>query len=282
MAIDTAPETVQAPEEPVEPQEDADATEEAPELPDEPEAAIDDEERVPVLGDPRQAVVRILEKRLERLLQPVDESGDFTGVYVITRRDLGEAFMAPLPPASQSAASVRTPAFIYVDAVCPVCGIAGEISLEISAVLTVEAYSRKLKLKAKASDLPHQCGQQRLRDLVPTRPVKGQTTLDLGDEDEVLGDSDVDESDPGNGVENDDHDPIGSHEDDADLRPTGEVNADEIRLAAANDVREAERSTDGADDDLLPGPIVSRRTRRTVTVPPGEVTYDVDPGPLPF
>jgi len=50
--------------------------------------------------------------------------------------------------------------------------------------------------------------------------------------------------------------------DEADLRPSGEVNADELRGAASNDVREAEGATDGADDDLLPGPIPARRSRR--------------------
>lgn len=38
--------------------------------------------------------------------------------------------------------------------------------------------------------------------------------------------------------------------DEPDLRPAGEVNADELKGAAARDVQEAERSTDGADDDI--------------------------------
>lgn len=101
---------------------------------DEPEATLDDEEKVGRLSDPRRAVVSILEKRLERMLQPVDEDDVWHGVQVITRRDLGEAMLAPLPPASSQAASVRTPAFIYVDAVCPVCGIATEIPLEVEGL----------------------------------------------------------------------------------------------------------------------------------------------------
>ena len=40
--------------------------------------------------------------------------------------------------------------------------------------------------------------------------------------------------------------------DEDDLRPTGDVNADELASAARRDVEEAERSTDGADLDPLP------------------------------
>lgn len=185
---------------------------------------LDDEEKVARFADPRRAVVTIVEKRLERMLQPIDEDEVWHGVQVITRRDLGEALMAPLPPASIFAASVRTPAFIYVDAVCPVCGIPTEIPLEVEAKLVATAHGRKIQLTAKATADPHQCGQQRLRDVTPTRPVKGQTTFALGGEGEL-------------------------EEDDEDVRPVGEVNADERRGAAANDVLEAERSTDGADDD---------------------------------
>lgn len=149
-------------------------------VPPDPEATYDDEERIGRLTDPRRAVVSIIEKRLERMLQPVDEDEVWHGVNVITRRDLAEALMAPLPPASAFTAGVRTPAFVYVDAVCPVCGIAGEISLEVEAKLVATAHGRKLQLAAKAAPLPHQCGQQRLRDVEPTRPVKGQTAFALG------------------------------------------------------------------------------------------------------
>lgn len=265
MAIETAPEPTQAPEEPPEPQEATDPAEEAAESAEAEPEVLDEPEKVGRLADPRRAVVDIIGKRLERMLQPVDIASEWTGVLVITRKDLGEALLAPLPPASIFSASVQTPAFIYVDAVCPVCGIAGEILLEITAVLTVEVYSRKLKLRAKASDLPHQCGQQRIRDLTPTRPVGHQAALDLGDEDadpEVFPwdvKADAGDVDMGEGAPNDALDTDG---DDTDLRPSGDVNVDELRGAASNDVREAEGSTDGADDDLLPGPVPARRSRR--------------------
>lgn len=106
----------------------------------------------------------------------------WAGVNVITAKDLDAATAEPLPPASIFAASVRTPAYIYVDAVCPVCNIAGSITLEIDAKLTATKGSRKLQLAAKATALPHVCGQKRLELGGPTPPAKGQVAaFDLGD-----------------------------------------------------------------------------------------------------
>lgn len=115
-------------------------------------------------------------------IQSASDTPVWPGVTVITRRDFLEAMVLPLPPTSSQAASVTTPAFIYVDAVCPVCGIATEISLEVGVKLVAEGYSRKLQLVPKAKDLPHQCGQMRIRDVTPTKPVKGQTAIDFGAE----------------------------------------------------------------------------------------------------
>jgi hypothetical protein len=142
-------------------------------------------ETVPRFGDPRDAVVTIVRDRLERMLQPVDDDPVWHGVNVITAKDLNAAAAEDLPPASIFAASVRTPAYIYVDAVCPVCGIAGEILLTVDAKLVAVGGSRKLQLAAKATALPHVCGQKRLELGGPSRPAKGQTSLDLGDEDDV-------------------------------------------------------------------------------------------------
>jgi len=199
------------------------------------------EGKIPRFGDPRQAAVDIVRERLDRVLQPVDEDEVWHGVNVVTRKDLNEVLALDLPPASIFAASVRTPAFVYVDAICPVCGIAGEITVELGVKLIAVQSSRKLQLTAKASPLPHQCGQMRIRDVTPTYPVaNGQLTMDqvadvLQDEEAVDVDSD---------------DGTSSQDDDVDLRPQGEVNPDELQGAAARDVQEAERATDG--DDLLP------------------------------
>lgn len=127
-------------------------------------------------ADPRAEAIRILRDRLERVLQPVDEDEVWHGVNVVTAKDLEAAIALDLPPTSIFSAAARTPAFVYVSAVCPVCSIVSEIDLEVGAQLVVEGHSRKLKLKAKATTKPHQCGQERLDDLTPSRPI--QVTLD--------------------------------------------------------------------------------------------------------
>ena len=100
------------------------------------------------------------------------------GVPVVTQADIAAALAVPLPPASQNAAAVATPAFLYVDAVCPRCGIAGEILLTITPELRVEPAKAELGLKAKSNARPHVCGQTRMVDVTPHRPVPGQTTVD--------------------------------------------------------------------------------------------------------
>ena len=158
-----------------------------------------DQETIPKFGDPRDAVVAIVRDRLERMLQPVDDDEVWHGVNVITAKDLNAVAAEALPPASIFAASVRTPAYIYVDAVCPVCNIAGEILLTVDAELTAVRGSRKLQLAAKATALPHVCWQKRLELGGPTAPVaKGQTSLDLGDDVE----SDAGDADFGDGAPN--------------------------------------------------------------------------------
>ena len=251
-AAEPEPETLEDPGEPADDSLDVPASE---------GEVLDDAEKVGRLSDPRKAVVSIIEKRLERMLQPVDEDEVWHGVQVITRRDLAEALLTPLPPASIFAASVRTPAFIYVDAVCPVCGIAGEISLEVEAKLVATAYGRKLQLAAKAAAMPHQCGQQRLRDVTPTRPVKGQTALDLGDEDAGEEGADILPSESwapraGETLPGQDDD------EEVDVRPTGDVNPLELQRAA-------ERDAGGRPADPLEW-----------HAPPEQPSDDVDP--LPF
>lgn len=131
-------------------------------------------------ADPRVETTRIIRDRLERVLQPVDDDEAWHGVNVVTSKDLQAALALDLPPTSIFSAAARTPAFVYVSAVCPVCSIVSEIDLEVSAKLEVEGQSRKLKLKAKATAKPHQCGQQRLDDLAPSRPV--QVALEEGED----------------------------------------------------------------------------------------------------
>lgn len=135
-----------------------------------------------------EADAQVILAELETIQQASD-TPVWPGVNVITAKDLNAATAEPLPPASIFAASVRTPAFLYVSAVCPVCGIASEIDLEVGVKLIVEGHSRKLKLTAKAAEKPHQCYQQRLEDLAPTSPAiaTGQMSLDDAEKDDGEG-----------------------------------------------------------------------------------------------
>lgn len=146
-------------------------------------------EKLARFGDPRQESIRILRDRLERVLQPVDEDDVWHGVNVVTKKDLDAALALDLPPASIFAASVRTPAYVYVSAVCPICSIVMDIPLVIGVKVTVEGSSRKLELTKEAKAMPHQCGQARLDDLTPSRPE--QVAIDDVDEE-----AEPDEPDP--------------------------------------------------------------------------------------
>lgn len=163
-------------------------------------------EKVERFADPRREAIRILRDRLERVLQPVDTAEEegklWNGVQVVTRKDLEAAIALDLPPASIFAASVRTPAYVYVSAVCPICSIVTEIPLVLGVKVTVAGSSRTLELTKVAKAMPHQCGQARLDDLAPSKPAARGV---VDDEDEDLGeDDDEDEPDFGNEPDADD------------------------------------------------------------------------------
>lgn len=163
-------------------------------------------EKVERFADPRAEVVSIISARLDHVLQPVEDPAAWANVNVVTRKDLNEVLALPLPPASIFSASVRTPAYVYVDAICPVCGIPGGITIEVTAELQAKATGRKLKLSAKAAPLPHQCGQLRILEVAPTIPVaNGQVTMDEAAE--LLDEADAGDVDLGEGAPNAEPDP---------------------------------------------------------------------------
>lgn len=112
-----------------------------------------------------------------RAFELAGDSPVWTNVNVITRADLSEALKAPLPPAATTTAAVQTPAYVYVSAVCPRCWIAGEILVTLRTQLVVKpSHDAELQLKAKATALPHVCGQKRLDDEGgPLRPFPQMT-----------------------------------------------------------------------------------------------------------
>jgi hypothetical protein len=85
-----------------------------------------------------------------------------------------------LLPTDSHYAEVVTGATIVVWAICPNCGIAGAITLNIDPELRVSPDSGELHLKAKSKGTPHVCGQLPLQAMSVTVE---QPTLDgLGGE----------------------------------------------------------------------------------------------------
>lgn len=103
-------------------------------------------------------------------------------VPVITRANLDAAIAAvfdqPIPAPSETAAEVRTPAYVTVAAVCPRCDIPQPILVVIRPELVISDDGAELKVKAKAKGRTHICGQLPLT-VVP--PVEGQESLPLED-----------------------------------------------------------------------------------------------------
>lgn len=106
------------------------------------------------------------------------EGGPLDGVAVVSFGTLAEILDAlvdePLPPPSDRSAEVATPATILVSAICPRCGLGGEIAMSVGAQLVVQTGKSELGLKAKASTRAHSCGQL----LLPRDVVEGQVAVD--------------------------------------------------------------------------------------------------------
>lgn len=154
----------------------ADALEDARDDQDESDALTDALLAAETVGGwtrPSLELLRIVRARLEDRVLTLSEPPALDGLRVVTLGNVDEAFREPLPPASTLTAEVQTPATLYVDLVCPLCGIAQSAIVELRAVLTVEGASRELKAKAASKGRAHTCGQTRISDVTPD-----QTTLD--------------------------------------------------------------------------------------------------------
>lgn len=163
---------------------------------------------------------------------PLELDGDGLVSEFISRGQLGEALervkRSDLPPIDVGSAEVKTPAEVFVDAICPECNLPTRILVILSTVLeTTREAGSTIKLKAKAKGRTHVHHQLALE----VDEAQTELGLDQGEE--------LDAEDEG----------LLPDEDTADLRPTGEVNADELRGEAARSVVD-----DGLDDDdaLLP------------------------------
>lgn len=86
-----------------------------------------------------------------------------TDVPVITKRDVDQALNAifgqPVPMPDETWAEVHTPATIVTSAVCPRCGMAQRILVNLHAELLIGEDGSELRVKPKTKGVAHICGQ---------------------------------------------------------------------------------------------------------------------------
>lgn len=219
----------------------------------------------------RLATLEQVRDEASSLFQPI-EGGALDGIEVISRGHLADAIervkTSPLPAIDETSAEVKTPADVYIDAICPECNLPTKILVQVSTVLeTTREAGSVIKVKAKAKAKTHVHNQLSLE-----KADDSQQSFDLGDivsEDDALTDEEraagagededanvvefptAREVDLGEGAPSDEPNSDQGEEpdpdDEDDVRPTGEINVDELR-------GEAERSVEdlGDDSDLLP------------------------------
>jgi hypothetical protein len=167
----------------------------------------------------RLSVIEAIRQAADELAQPLEQGSivgpDLAGIPILSRGVLGEVLnrvkASPLPAIDLTSAEVKTPADVYVDVICPECDLPTRILVQLTAVLeTTREAGSTMKLKAKAKAKTHVHHQLSLE----VDDGQGELGLDGGDEVDV--------------------------EDDTDLRPTGEINVDELHGEAQRSVEEAE------------------------------------------
>jgi hypothetical protein len=120
------------------------------------------------------------------------EGGAWDGIAVLTRKAMDETFalFEPTPPSAHVAAVV-TPATLFVDAACPLCGHVVLAAVQLHARLTAEGSARQVQVKGKSAPVGHVCGQTVLAvgpDEVGTEPF---------DIDDLTGTTEADDDDSG-------------------------------------------------------------------------------------
>ena len=88
------------------------------------------------------------------------EGGPLDGTKVLSELDIGLAFAeVPFPPADESTAELVTPATVYLDARCHICGEVARVVVGLESKTTVDDKTRKVAAKVDAGSVDHICGQ---------------------------------------------------------------------------------------------------------------------------
>lgn len=114
---------------------------------------------------------------LLRPVAPLPEDHEWSGVQVVTARDILEVFEEDLELDYPDKATVTTPAHIWVDIVCPQCHqtIPDQHGELIASVTKDGEKPGKVRAKLKIEAAVHVCGQRSTRDVTPQPPeAKGQ------------------------------------------------------------------------------------------------------------
>lgn len=132
----------------------------------------------------REELLGRLRKRTQRI-----EGGPWDGVPMVTEKDIDEAFTEPLEPTSETAAEVRTPARVVVDAVCPRCSISTAIAMQIEPKVVQDPSGTEIQLVVRKKARGHQCFQEVL-PVGEDAEAEGQGAFELSDiaDDEPAGD----------------------------------------------------------------------------------------------
>ena len=92
-------------------------------------------------------------------LEPV-VGGALDGTLVLTEWDIAAAFSAvTIPPADESTAELTTPATVYLDARCHICGEVARVVVGLESKTVVDDKTRKVAAKVDAGSVDHVCGQ---------------------------------------------------------------------------------------------------------------------------
>lgn len=150
-------------------------------------------------GAQRLATLEAVRVELDRMLTPI-EGGALDGIEVVSKGEIAQAILnvkaQTLPPIDTGTAEVRTPADVYVDAICPECDLPTRVLVQLSAVLeTTREAGSTIKLKAKAKSRGHVHHQLALEEADPDQQ-------DFGLEDIVRPEgqlSDDERDEPGDG-----------------------------------------------------------------------------------
>jgi hypothetical protein len=135
-------------------------------------------DRVETFRGYREILRRRFDQAAHAALEKVPEGGEWDGIQVLRRAELERVvhdFAKADPDPLATVAEVMTPARVFVDAICPRCGIPARILVEIHTELVVSDEGSEIRAKTKSKASSHVCGQ------LPLEPGADSDQLSFSD-----------------------------------------------------------------------------------------------------